>query len=142
MPKIVLETKINAPVEVCFDLVRDRRIQAEPLPVVVGEFGPKQLVTFGSSRFGFRQHLTVSVVGFERPVLLVDEMTEGNFKMFKHVHEFSKKDGGTLMRDTLIWTSPFGILGRIVDKLVLESHLRGLVSGRNARLKAIAERGF
>ena len=45
----------------------------------------------------------------------------------------------SLMKDTLVWTSPFGILGKIVDKLLLERHLLKLVSNRNARLKEIAE---
>ena len=86
-----------------------------------------------------RQRLTVKVVEFERPRLFVDEMTEGNFKTFKHIHEFTENNGVTLMRDTLIWTSPLGILGKIVDRLLLERHLGNLVSTRNARLKEIAE---
>lgn len=139
MPEFVLETYINAPTETCFGLLRDPRIQAEPAPAITGEFGFGQTVTFISSKFGVRQKLTVRVVEFDRPRLLVDEMTEGNFKSFKHIHEFLPNDGGTLMRDTLIWVSPFGIIGRIVDKFLIERQLRLLVSGRNARLKALAE---
>ena len=43
------------------------------------------------------------------------------------------------MSDTLIWESPFGLLGRIVDRLLLKRHLTQLVSTRNAKLKEIAE---
>lgn len=43
------------------------------------------------------------------------------------------------MRDTLEWTSPFGILGKAVDRMLLEQHLRTLVQMRNAKLKKIAE---
>jgi len=139
MSEIVVETHINAAAETCFGLLRDPRIQAAPEPVIIGEFGLGQTVAFVSSRFGVRQKLTVRVIEFERPRLLVDEMTEGNFRMFKHIHEFAPKDAGTVMRDTIRWTSPHGILGRMVDKLVLERHLRKLVSGRNARLKELAE---
>jgi ligand-binding SRPBCC domain-containing protein len=140
MPEIVLETFINAPTETCFGLLRDPRIQAGPEPVITGGFGLGQTVTFVSSKFGVRQKLTVKVIEFDRPRLLVDEMTEGNFRSFKHIHEFvSQHGGGTLMRDTLNWVSPFGIIGRIVDKLVIEVQLRGLVSGRNAKLKSLAE---
>ncbi|MBP6002105.1 MAG: hypothetical protein KA746_01605 [Pyrinomonadaceae bacterium] len=139
MPEIVLETNINAPTETCFGLLRDPRIQAGPEPVITGEFGVGQTVTFVSSKFGLTQKLTVGVIEFDRPRLLVDEMTEGNFKSFKHIHEFLPNDGGTLMRDTLVWVSPFAIIGRIVDKFVIEGQLRQLVSGRNARLKTLAE---
>lgn len=43
------------------------------------------------------------------------------------------------MRDTLVWTAPLGLLGRIVDKLLIERHMTRLVSERNRRLKEIAE---
>lgn len=148
MPEIFLETPIHAPAEVCFDLMRDIRIHTETTAqthekavagVLDGMIGLGQTVTFEGTHFGIRQRLTVRVTEFERPRLFVDEMTEGNFRSFKHVHEFVSVRSGTLMRDTIIWTSPFGILGMIVDKLLLERHLRNLVSARNQRLKQIAE---
>ena len=148
MPTVILETLIDAPLEVCFDLIRDIRIHTQTAletkeravaGVTEGKIGLGQMVTFEGKHFGIRQKLTVKIVEFERPGLFVDEMTEGSFKSFRHIHEFFPLDGGTLMRDTLTWTSPFGILGKIVDKLLLERHLRKLVSTRNARLKEIAE---
>lgn len=148
MPTIVLETLINATAEVCFDLMRDIRIHTETTAqtnekavagVTDGMIGLGQTVTFEGTHFGMRQRLTVKVTEFERPRLFVDEMIEGRFRSFKHIHEFVPNSGKTLMRDTLIWTSPFGVLGKIVDKLLLENHLRELVTTRNARLKEIAE---
>ncbi len=67
-------------------------------------------------------------------------MIEGAFKTFKHIHEFAERSGVTQMTDTLIWTSPFGLIGTIADKLLIERHMRDLVETRNARLKEIAER--
>lgn len=141
MPTFFLETIINAPAKKCFDLIRDGRIHAETKGSIdiVGEFGLGQNVTFHSSVFGMRQRLTVEVTHFERPSLLVDEMTKGNFSSFKHIHEFIEHDTTTLMKDTVIWLSPLGILGRIVDKLLLEKHLKTLIMRRNAKLKEIAE---
>jgi ligand-binding SRPBCC domain-containing protein len=148
MTTITLETRINAPTDVCFDLMRDIRIHTETTEqtneeavagVTDGKIGLGQTVTFEGTHFGMRQRLTVKVVEFDRPQLFVDEMTEGRFRSFKHFHEFFSIETGTLMKDTLIWTSPFGIFGKIVDKLLLECHLRNLVSNRNAKLKEIAE---
>jgi len=148
MPVITLETMIHAPIETCFDLMRDVRIHTETTAetnelvvgaVTDGRLGLGQTVTFEGTHFGIRQRLTVKVVEFERPTLFVDEMIAGNFKAFKHIHEFFPVENGTSMKDTLIWTSPLGIIGRIVDKLLLESHLRRLVSVRNAKLKQIVE---
>ena len=148
MSQIILETQINAPAEICFDLMRDIRIHARTTAqtnektvagVTDGMISVGQTVTFEGTHFGIRQRLTVKVVEFDRPRLFVDEMTEGSFKTFKHRHEFFPQNRRTLMRDTLTWTSPFGVLGKIVDKLLLERHLIDLVSTRNSRLKEIAE---
>ncbi len=148
MPTIILESFIAAPAETCFDLMRDIRLHTETTVetderavagVTDGMIGLGQTVTFEGTHFGMRQRLTVKVVKFERPHLFVDEMIEGRFRSFKHIHEFAERERGTLMIDIVEWTSPFGILGRIVDKLLLERHLRDLVTNRNARLKQIAE---
>jgi len=148
MSQIILETHINAPAEICFDLMRDIRIHARTTAqtnektvagVTDGMISLGQTVTFEGTHFGIRQRLTVKVVEFDRPRLFVDEMTEGSFKTFKHRHEFFPQNRRTLMRDTLTWTSPFGVLGKIVDKLLLERHLIDLVSTRNSKLKEIAE---
>lgn len=140
MPTIVIETLIDAPPERCFDLVRDPRTQAEPRPVITGEYGVGQRVTFTSRRFGVSRDLKVEVTEFDRPRRMVDEMKEGLFAAFRHIHEFIPHGNGTLMRDTIEWTSPLGILGKIADGLMLKRTLEKIVRGRNAKLKSLAER--
>jgi len=148
MPEIILETHMDAPAEVCFDLMRDIRVHTRITSktnekaiagVTAGKIALGQTVTFEGTLLGFRQRFTVEVVEFERPRLFVDEMTRGAFKSFRHIHEFLPHGTGTLMKDTLIWTSPLGILGKIADKLLIERHLRNLVQTRNTKLKEIAE---
>lgn len=140
MPTIVIETLIDAAPERCFDLVRDPRTQAEPRPVITGEYGVGQRVTFSSRRFGVSRDLKVEVTEFDRPRRMVDEMTEGPFAAFRHIHEFIPNGNGTLMRDTIEWMSPLGILGKIADGLMLKRTLMKIVRGRNAKLKSLAER--
>jgi ligand-binding SRPBCC domain-containing protein len=142
MPTLILVTHIHASPEACFDLIRDKRVMAKTAGEIGGEAGLGQTVTFQNTSFGIRQRLRVRVVEFVRPSLFVDEMFEGKFRAFKHIHEFAPAGSGTLMRDTVIWTLPFGILGVIVNRLFLERHLRHLVITRNAKLKAIAETGL
>jgi ligand-binding SRPBCC domain-containing protein len=144
MPTIELETLIHAPPEVCFDLVRDIRVHPQthegPVSGVTdGKIGLGQTVTFEGKHLRIKQRLTVRVIEFDRPRRFVDAMIEGRFRSFVHIHEFNAVENGTQMRDTLDWESPFGILGRVVDSLVLRRHLTDLVTKRNSRLKAIAE---
>lgn len=148
MPILIIETEIAASPEVCFDLVRDISLHVQTTKqtgekAILGRTHGKielgETVTFEGKHFGIRQRLTVKVTEFERPRLFTDEMIEGNFKSFKHKHEFIEKNGETLMIDTLEWVSPLGLLGKIVDAVLLENHLRELVSRRNAELKRVAE---
>src|SRR5688572_10604993 len=112
MPVITLKTDIDAPPDVCFDLMRDIRLHTETTVetnetavagVTDGKIGLGQTVTFEGKHFGMRQRLTVKVVEFEPPHLFVDEMIEGRFECFKHTHTFLERDGGTLMIDTIEW---------------------------------------
>lgn len=128
---------MDAPPTVCFDLMRDPRVA----PDITGPAGPitlGQSVTFAGKFFGFRTKFTVRVIEVDPPKRFVDEMTSGFFVSFVHAHDLISRDGGTTLRDTLTWRSPFGFLGRVADKLVTRSHLRALVTRRNALLKRIA----
>jgi len=126
---LIIETQIKAPPETCFDLIRERG------KVTLGE-----TATFEEKHFAIMQRLTVKVIECRRPHRFTDEMIEGNFESFKHIHEFVPDGEGTLLRDTLIWTSPFGIVGRLVDALLLKDHLRKIVTLRNARVRQAAEK--
>ena len=140
MPEIVLGVFIDASPEVCFDLVRDPRVQGSIVGSSSEEIGIGQLLTFEKRVLGIRQRFTVEVVEFERPRRFVDEMRRGVFKSFRHVHEFVPQGGGTLIKDSLYWISPLGLLGALADRVFIERLLRQLVGARNARLKEIAER--
>ena len=55
----------------------------------------------------------------------------GPFGSFLHTHEFEPLDGGTLMRDTIDFRSPFWPIGRMVDVSVMRRHLIGVITERN-----------
>lgn len=145
---MIVETRINAPAEVCFDLMRDIRIHTETTAqtnekavggVTDGKMELGQTVTFEGIHFGVRQRLTVKVIEYDPPRRFVDEMIAGRFRSFIHIHEFEPIQDTTLLRDTLIWESPFGPIGKAFDKLVLERYMRRLVATRNVKLKSLAE---
>lgn len=148
MPTLIIETLINASPEVCFDLVRDISLHLQTAgktneKAVAGKTRGKialgETVTFEGKHFGFTQRLTVKITEFKKPFHFTDEMIEGNFKSFKHTHEFIPQNNQTLMRDTLIWISPLGILGKIFDALLLKNYLRKFVMRRNVEIKKAAE---
>ncbi len=148
MTTLVLETEIAATKEKCFDLARDitfhcssavKSKERAVAGVTYGLIGMGEWVTFEAVHFGIKQRFTAKITEFESPSRFVDQMVHGAFKSMKHVHEFTPTDRGTLMRDTICWVSPFGILGKLADKLFLYRHMRNFLMERNAILKAKAE---
>lgn len=66
-------------------------------------------------------------------------MVSGAFKNFKHEHYFSDLNGGTLMTDIFEYESPFGLVGRLTDKLILKNYMTELLKKRNRIIKNFAE---
>lgn len=68
-------------------------------------------------------------------------MVSGAFKRMQHDHEFVAQPPGTLMVDRFGFASPFGIIGRLIDKVFLEAYMRRFLIFRNQVLKDMAESG-
>jgi ligand-binding SRPBCC domain-containing protein len=144
----VVETRLCAPIELCFDLARDVGVHlltaaSTQERVVAGKAtGLLELgdtVTFEAVHLGVRQRLTAQIVELDRPHRFVDEMREGAFASLRHVHEFFETRGAVLMRDTLEWRSPLGLLGVLADKLFVERHLRAFLVEKQSALARYAE---
>jgi ligand-binding SRPBCC domain-containing protein len=146
---IRIETLIQAPAALCFDLARDieahvqsaahtgERAVGSPSTGLV-KLGDS--VTFEAKHLGFRWRLTSRIMVFDPPRVFVDQMVAGPFRHMRHTHEFEVHDGATRMTDALDFASPLGPLGRIADALVVTRHLRDFVERRAAWLKTEAER--
>lgn len=141
-------TVIAAPVEVCFDLARDidfhvRSLEATGERAVAGRttglIGLGESVTWEAQHLGVRQRLTSEVTAFDRPVYFRDVMTRGAFRSFAHDHHFEARAGGTVMTDDIVFRSPLGPLGWLVDRVFMAGYLRRLLEGRCEAIKRGAE---
>jgi ligand-binding SRPBCC domain-containing protein len=141
-------TEIAAPIELCFDLARDidfhtRSLEDTGERAVAGrttgliELG--ESVTWEARHFGVRQRFTAKVTVFDRPKHFRDEMTSGAFRTFAHDHLFDSRDELTVMTDEVVFRSPFGPLGWLVDRLFMAGYLRRLLIGRCQTIKFEAE---
>jgi ligand-binding SRPBCC domain-containing protein len=150
MGHVVIETLIAAPRERVFDLARDvsahtqsaafsRERAVEP-GRTAGLLELGDAVTFEGIHFFLRLRITARIVEFDRPRSFADELVRSAFRSLRHVHEFEERNGGaTLMRDTLDWVSPLGILGRLADALFVTRHMRRFVTRKQLALKEMAE---
>lgn len=148
MPRIVVETKLNAPIERCFDLSRSidlHKISTEHTNeeaidgVTSGLINLDESVTWRAQHFGIYQNLSTKITEFDSPKFFVDEMVKGAFKGFRHEHHFETIESVTLMTDIFYYQSPFGFLGKLVDMIVLKHYMTKLLDKRNAIIKEFAE---
>jgi ligand-binding SRPBCC domain-containing protein len=149
MTTIVVETRIAAPIELCFDLARDVEAHLKTASStderavggkVSGLLELGDTVTFEAVHFGVRQRLTSKITEFDRPNRFVDEMVHGTFSSLRHLHEFFIDGECVLMRDTLTWRSPLGLLGTVADRVFVERHMREFIRTKQSELKKYAER--
>ncbi len=121
MGRIVIETAIRAPQQLCFDLARDVSVHARqassPERVVApgrltGLLEQNERVTYEARYLGATRRLTVQIVEFAPPERFLDEQINGPFVWMQHLHEFEGDGPQTIMRDTMHWKMPYGILGR------------------------------
>ena len=149
MTRIVIDTVIRAPVELCFELARDVAVHAKSAAFsgerlvepgrMSGLLELGDLVTFESRHFGARHRFTTKIIQVEPPHIFVDEMVHGAFYSLTHVHEFHPHQTGTFMRDTLEWQAP---LGWLADALFLKRHMDWFVRTKQQHLKAIIESSY
>jgi ligand-binding SRPBCC domain-containing protein len=97
-------------------------------------------VTWRGRHFGITQHFTSKITVFDAPYYFQDTMQRGAFRSFVHGHHFSEANGGTRMTDVLDFAAPFGLLGRIVETLVLRRYLERLLISRALVIKYECER--
>lgn len=148
MTKITLQTKIKASIETVFNLSRNIDIhllstsQTNEKSIAGKTSGLIELdetVTWRGKHFGFYLKHSSKIAEMEFPNYFVDIMEKGHFKSFRHEHYFLEENGFTMMKDVLIYETPFWIFGRLFDKILLKNHMKKFLLERNWVLKNIAE---
>ncbi len=150
MPTIYLKTQIHSTIQICFDLSRSIDLHqistaASKEKAIAGRTTGLiylgETVTWEATHFGIRQQLTSKITAFNRPHHFRDEQIKGAFKSFVHDHSFSTVGDAVVMEDVFTFQSPFGIIGKIVNKLFLTGYMTKLLKERNRVIKDYAETG-
>lgn len=148
MPIIKLETAIQAPKEICFDLSRSIDLHMESTKhtneqAIAGKtsglMSLNETVTWRARHFGITQTLTTRITEYQRPGIFVDEMEKGIFKRFRHEHHFTDAGHQTIMTDIFDYESPLYFLGKLADLLFVKRYMTSLLEKRNLVIKEYAE---
>ncbi len=149
MPTIVLQTVINAPIEVVFHLARSIELHEQSMAhtnekAIAGRTSglveEGETVTWEAKHLGVTQNLTSYITQVQPHHFFADEMVSGAFKRFRHEHYFkSTPAGDTIMKDVFDYASPLGFLGKIIDQIFLKKYMTRLLEHRNMVLKDVAQ---
>ena len=148
MAKIHLTTFIAAPVERVFDLSRSIRLhmistaasnEKAIAGVLDGLISENETVTWQAKHLFKEREFTSRITMMKRHSQFTDEMIQGDFKYFSHEHFFKTIDNGSFMIDYVNYESPYGVIGKLMNKLYLNNYLTRLLIKRNEVIKEYAE---
>lgn len=148
MPAIYLETYIQAPPQIVFDLSRSIDLHKASMnhhkeEVVAGRkeglINKDETVTWKASHLFQVRKLKVKITDFDSPTFFADEMLEGDFRKMRHEHFFKPSGEETMMIDKFYFESPFGFVGKLFNQLFLTAYMKRLLLERNKEIKRIAE---
>lgn len=148
MTSIHLTTFIIAPVERVFDLSRSINLhkistahtgETAIAGVLTGLINENETVTWQANHVGKQRQFTSKIIEMSRPDSFLDEMVRGDFKSFRHQHYFKKTNNGTIMIDLLEFETPYGVLGKLINRFFLNNYIEKLLVKRNQVIKEYAE---
>lgn len=74
---------------------------------------------------------------WEPPRRFCDVQLRGPYRLWEHEHTFEPCAAGTLMRDVVRYALPFGVLGRLAHRLIVQSDLDSVFNYRAVRVAEI-----
>lgn len=86
---------------------------------------------------GFKTTWVTEITQVKDNHFFVDEQRVGPYKMWHHQHILEESEDGVLMKDIVTYQPPFGIIGAMANKLIIEKKLREIFAYRK---KAIEKR--
>ncbi len=148
MPAIHLTTFINAPVQRVFDLSRSINLHKKSLErtgeiavagTTTGLINLNETVTWQAKHLGKKRLLKIKISALNSPASFTDEMIEGDLRSMRHEHHFKQVENGTIMIDLFYFETPYGMIGKILNRVYLTRYLRRLLEQRNQFIKEYAE---
>jgi ligand-binding SRPBCC domain-containing protein len=102
------------------------------------EPGAEFILRLGLGYWWIHWHARITEV--DPPRRFVDEQVSGPFLAWRHEHRFeSLEDGKTRIVDTVTYDMPWGMLGSMVDTLIVRRQIRSLLCFRERALRRLLQ---
>ena len=148
MPLIHLTNFIAAPAERVFDLSRNISLHHISMQhtgeqaiagVTSGLIQLNETVTWQAKHLFKNRVLKVQITQMQPYHFFEDEMLEGDFTLMKHTHHFKPVENGVIMIDLFRFETPYGWLGKMMNRIFLTRYMQQLLQQRNEVIKEYAE---
>ena len=90
-----------------------------------------------SPLLGIKMTWVTEITQVKEGLYFVDEQRIGPYKLWHHQHFLESTPEGTLMSDIVSYSPPFGILGSIANKFIIENKLREIFEYRKKVLSEL-----
>lgn len=85
-------------------------------------------------------HWRTLITAFEPPYRFVDEQIKGPYSYWHHNHIFKEVNGGVEIQDTVSYSIPFGLLGKLLHAVWIKRDLEGIFEYRKNVIDRIFSR--
>ena len=87
--------------------------------------------------FGIALYWQTEIWKIKKPEMFVDKQLKGPYKIWEHTHEFIEKEKGILMKDSVKYQLPFGIIGKMAHSLFVKQKIGRIFFYRKEILQKI-----
>jgi ligand-binding SRPBCC domain-containing protein len=132
--------RVELPIDEAFDFYGDahnlERITPPLLKFEVTTPGPIEMGVGTLIEYRLKLHRVpvrwrTRIEAWEPPVRFVDAQVKGPYTLWEHTHTFEEDGpGATIIRDRVRYSIPFGPLGEVADRLLVQRDLKQIFDYR------------
>ena len=86
---------------------------------------------------GMRTHWRSLISEYDPPHSFRDVQVIGVYRLWDHRHRFWRENGGTVIEDFVVYEPPFGLIGALLNRLVIDRQLRDIFEYRRRRIEEL-----
>jgi ligand-binding SRPBCC domain-containing protein len=90
-----------------------------------------------SPLLGIKMDWMTEITHIKEGEYFVDEQRFGPYALWHHQHHFKAIDGGVLMNDILHYAIPYGVIGRITNKVFVGSEVKKIFTYRENAIEKL-----
>jgi ligand-binding SRPBCC domain-containing protein len=99
---------------------------------------PGMFITYKVSPLsGIRMNWGTEITQISKHNYFIDEQRSGPYSIWHHEHHFREVKGGVEMHDILYYKVPLGIIGKIIDVLLIKKKVKKIFEFREKKISEL-----